>query len=197
MSSPANRRSVTRSRFVTPALALLALALLALPATAFAALPTTFTVNTQAFDFTDSSIDTAYVGFALVGGQLQVDLSSQGSLSAVPAITVALPGQATDTSGNTVYPRLRDLKDVAVTSYGPNDNAISVLHSDVGLSAATSDWTTALEGLGLSATQEKAPNVNTTILDFTNGTMNLRLVLHRAGSDVTAFLQGVSAPAQM
>lgn len=166
---------------------------LAVPA-AVSAAGLTFGYNTANFDFTDTSVDTGYIGFSMNGNQLQVQVSSAGSVSAIPSISVAVLGPTTDAIGNDIYPTLGQLQNV--TLYGANGSqGFDVLHTDVGVSTVAADYVSALTSLGFKATALSTGSNNVLSYDLSTSGSTVHAVFHQDGPNVTAHLVVAPAPA--
>lgn len=160
-----------------------------------AAAPTTLGLNDAGIDFGDASSstsDTAYLSFQMQDGQLVARFSDHMGSSAIPAVKFFVPGtQGTDIAGNDVDPTLADIADVSTTRYGNELLSVMVTHPDTSLADATSAYLSSLQALGFTVDAQEHVGVNIDVLNMSNGDENVRLVLHRVGSDVTAFLTGV------
>ncbi len=173
---------------------LIPLGLIALLSVAFAsAAPATFVFNTSKFDFTDYSLTTGYIGFAMNGDQVQVNLASGGSISSLPSITLWVPGSTTNATGGTVYPTLANIADITTTSNGGQTTGFTVTHDSASLSAVAAAYVKNLEALGFKGTEDASSSTNIAIYTFTMNGMQLRAVFHQVGSNVTAHLTGGSA----
>lgn len=160
-----------------------------------AAAPSTLGLNDAGIDFGDASSstsDTAYLSFQMQDGQLVATFSDHEGSSAIPAVTFFVPGtQGTDIAGNDVDPTLADIADVSTTHYGNELLSVMVTHPDTSLADASSGYLSALQALGFTVDAQDHVGVNIDVLNMSNGNENVKLVLHRVGSDVTAFLTGV------
>jgi len=189
--------------------ALLAL-VLALPAYAAKAAPTTFTTNASRFDFTDNSLTKGYIGFAVQGNQLEVLFGSAGAISDVPSIKLWVPHSTTDAfqaaatpsyspSGQsaTVYPTLSDLQDVTFGYYGDHKDALTVTHGSTTVEKAAFGYLSTFKKLGFTATKAETVGSTLVVYDLSDHNLNVRLVLHQNGPDVTAYLHGERATGSM
>lgn len=184
-------RSHPRARR-TPVAALVLTALLA-AGTALAAAPTTFTVNSDGFDFTDTSLTSGTLSFAWNGSQLQLDLASGAPVGSIPAIQLWVPASTTNDVGATVYPGAGALGDVTFGSYGNRIDSVAVTHPDVALRTVVNGYVAAFEKLGFTAETQAGGSANLVVVTFTHGDAQLRAVFHRMGADVDAYLTGVRA----
>jgi len=210
MTDTLPRRSASAASKPLLLLAALLALVLALPAYAAAAAPTTFTTNASRFDFTDNTLTTGYIGFAVQGNQLEVMFSSAGAISDVPSITLWVPHSTTDAfqaaampsysptgQSATVYPTLSDIQSIKFGFYGNRKDALTVTHGSTTVEKTTFGYLSTFKKLGFTATKEEAVGADLVVYDLSNHNLNLRLVLHQNGPDVTAYLHGVSAPASM
>ena len=154
------------------------------------AAPATFVFDSSGFDFTDTALTAGYLGLAMNGDQIQVDLASTASASTIPAITLWVPGSTTNAQGQTVYPGVADLGDVTVLGNGAQTTGFTVIHDSVSLDAVVSAYVGALQAIGFTGTLQASPTTNLVVYDFSNGTTQLRAVFHREGANVSAHLQG-------
>jgi len=177
-------------RFLLVPIAVLALAI---PAVVSAA-GLTFGYNTGSFDFTDASIDTGYIGFTMNGDQLVVQVSSAGSVSAIPAISLVVFGPTTNALGEDVYPTLGQLQNV--TLLGANGNqGFDVVHTTASVRTVAADYVDALTSLGFKVSQLSTGSNNVLSYDFTMNGSAVHAVFHQDGSSVTAHLAIAPSPA--
>lgn len=173
---------------------LIPIGLVALLLTAAAsAAPASFVFNTSGFDFTDYTLTAGYIGFAMNGNQVQVNLASGGPVSGIPAITLWVPGPTTNAVGATVYPSLGSIRDISTTSNGGETTGFTVTHDSVALGTVVDAYVKALQGIGFTASQQSSADSNIAIYDFTMNGTQLRAVFHRVGPNVTAHLSGLNA----
>jgi hypothetical protein len=173
---------------------LMPLGLIALLSVAFAsAAPATFVFNTSGFNFTDLTLTTGYIGFAMNGHQLQVNLASGAPVSSLPSITLALPGSTTNADGATVYPTLANLADVSTTSNGGQTTGFTVTHGSASLGNVVADYVKSLDALGFKSTPDASNSSDLAVYTFTMNGMQLRAVFHQMGANVTAHLTGSTA----
>lgn len=173
---------------------LASLGLVALLATAAAsAAPVTFTFNTSGFDFTNYEIDAGYLGFAMNGNQLQVNLSSAGPVSSIPAINLWVPGPTTNAFGADVYPTLGNITDIKTYSYGDKTDGFSVTHDNVSLSTVVDAYVQNLGKLGFTATMQASSTPNVVVYTFNKNGAQLKGVFHREGANVNAYLTGATS----
>lgn len=161
-------------------------------AAAASAAPATFVFNTSGFNLANYEATTGYIGFAMDGSAVQVNLASSASTSAIPAITLWVPGSTTNSMGQTVYPGVANLGDVTVTGNGGQTTGFTVLQDNVSLDAVVSAYVQALQGIGFTSAEQTSPSANLVIYTFTNNGTELRAIFHRQGDNVTAHLQGAS-----
>lgn len=172
---------------------LITVGLVALLFTAAAsAAPATFVFNTSGFDFTDYSLTSGYLGFAMNGNQLQVNLASGGPVSAIPSITLWVPGPTTNAVGATVYPTLANIQDITTTSNGAETTSFTVTHDGASLSSVVNAYVKALQNLGFKATEQSSTDGNIVVYDFAMNGAQYRAVFHRVGANVTAHLSGAN-----
>lgn len=175
---------------------LIPIAVISFVAVAFAsAAPATFAFNTSNFNFTDYALTTGYLGFAMNGNQLVVDLSSAGPVSSIPAITLWVPGPTTAYDGASVYPSLGNIGDISLTSDGSQITGFTVAEDSTTLPTVVAAYVKSLEGVGFTAEQQAAPDTTMAIYDFvdkSNG-LQLRAVFQQLGANVSAHLSGPAA----
>ena len=173
---------------------LITVGIVALLLTAVAsAAPASFVFNTSGFDFTDYTLTSGYLGFAMDGNQVQVNLASGGPVSDIPAITLWVPGPTTNALGATVYPTLANIQAITTTSNGGETTSFTVTHDGASLSSVVNAYVKALQNLGFKASQQSSPDGNIVVYDFAMNGTQLRAVFHRFGPNVTAHLSGANA----
>lgn len=138
--------------------------------------------NTGAFNFTDSTIETGYIGFTMNGNQLQVNVSSAGSISGIPSISVVAYGPTLDALGRDVYPTFGQLGNVTLEGAG-GWAGMDVLHDNATVATVANDYVSALTGLGFKAKELSTGTPNVIAYDFTMNGNTLHAVFHQAGAD--------------
>ncbi len=156
------------------------------------AAPTTLHINDQALDYGDTGEDTAYLSFGLDGAQLVVNLSNSSAGTAIPAIDLLVPAPVkTDIAGDDIEPTLADVDTVTTAAYGNQTLSIGVTHKDTSLAAVSSSYHAALAALGFELVDTSDVSSNIDVAMLSKGDTNIKLVFHRSGSDVTAFVTGI------
>ncbi|MEJ2666177.1 MAG: hypothetical protein P8Z81_03585 [Deinococcales bacterium] len=167
----------------------LAIVALVIPALVSAA-GISFIHSTDAFDFTDAETDTAYIGLSFLGSELTVHVSSEGSISALPAIAVQGMGPTSLYNGTDVYPDFGGLD--KVTTYGTDGReGFQVLHEDILVGNLASAYVSHMSQLGFTAMELDTGTPNVIAYDFMNAGMTVHAVFHQIGNHVTAHMASV------
>jgi len=138
--------------------------------------------KTGNFNFTDSTLTTGYLGFTMNGNQLDVNVSSAGSISGIPSISVLVYGPTTDAMGRDVYPTFGQLGNVTLDGSG-GWAGMNVLHDNATVADVANAYRSALTGLGFKADQVSTGTPDVIAYDFTMNGNTLRAVFHKSGPD--------------
>lgn len=132
----------------------------------------------------DTEVETAYIAFTKVGGELVVTFDDVASPTSLPPIDFIIPDlDREDLFGNEFNADLSDIEEVGFVNAGRVTTSLDVSHPDVTLGELAAAYADALRALGFGVQVEHRLNGSSASLVAEDANGILRIQMARSGTD--------------